>query len=414
MNKNSGTWWKAPWSYKESFTLVAGLIATGIMLQLSIGNFNYEIIRFPVNIFMLILTLIAVVAITFRHKSHLFQWLSGVPLSVANISGLLFYSIIMGLTVQTPANAEGHSQFGLDAVTRSWPFVIVYYFTLINLSCVTARRLLNFRWNDYAFYLNHLGLLVLLYSAGLGAADLRRYVMHVEEGATEWRVYNEKDDVLELPVAIKLNDFYMEEYIPKLAIIDRRTGDAIPKKNPQMWQIDTLKTKSNIAGWSILLEKYIHEAVRNSDSTYQQIPMPGSCPAALVKVENSETGFSQSGWICCGNFAQLYMTMQLNDTLNLVMTRPEPKLFRSDIEVYTQDEKSYRAQLEVNKPLRVGHWMIYQYSYDADAGKASAYSSFELVYDPWMRWVYVGIFMFLAGSIFLLWEGNKKAGRKNA
>ena len=96
MNKNSGTWWKAPWSYKESFTLVAGLIATGIMLQLSIGNFNYEIIRFPVNIFMLILTLIAVVAITFRHKSHLFQWLSGVPLSVANISGLLFYSIIMG------------------------------------------------------------------------------------------------------------------------------------------------------------------------------------------------------------------------------------------------------------------------------------------------------------------------------
>jgi cytochrome c biogenesis protein ResB len=82
--------------------------------------------------------------------------------------------------------------------------------------------------------------------------------------------------------------------------------------------------------------------------------------------------------------------------------------------VYTQDEKSYRAQLEVNNPLRVGHWRIYQYSYDADAGKASAYSSFELVYDPWMTWVYVGIFMFLAGSIFLLWEGNKKAGRKNA
>jgi hypothetical protein len=320
----------------------------------------------------------------------------------------------MGLTMQAPANADGQSALGFDAVTRSWPFVIVYYFTLINLSCVTARRLLNFRWNDYAFYLNHLGLLVLLYSAGLGAADLRRYVMHVEEGATEWRVYNEKDDVLELPLAIKLNDFYMEEYIPKLAIIDRRTGDAIPNGNPQMWQIDTTRTTANIAGWNIQLEKYIHEAVRKSDSTYQQIPMPGSCPAALVKVENSAAAFSQRGWICCGNFAQLYMTMQLNDTLNLVMTRPEPKLFRSNIEVYTQDEKSYRAQLEVNKPLRVGHWMIYQYSYDADAGKASAYSSFELVYDPWMRWVYVGIFMFLAGSIFLLWEGNKKARRKNA
>lgn len=414
MNKNSGPWWNAPWSYKESFAVVAGLIASGIMLQLSIGNFDYEIIRFPINIYLLLLTLITVAALTFRHKSHLFQWLAGIPLSVANISGLLLYSIIMGLTIQAPANTDGQSALGFDAVTRSWPFVIVFYFTLLNLSCVTARRLLNFQWRDYAFYLNHLGLLVLLYSAGFGAADLRRYVMHVEEGATEWRVYNEKDDVLELPIAIKLNDFYMEEYIPKLAIIDRRTGNAIPKGNPQMWQIDTTRTSANIAGWDIHLEKYIHEAVRKSDSTYQQIPMPGSCPAALVKVENSAESFSQRGWICCGNFAQLYMTMQLNDTLSLVMTRPEPKLFRSDIEVYTPDEESYRAQLEVNKPLRVGHWMIYQYSYDADAGKASAYSSFELVYDPWMTWVYVGIFMFLAGSIFLLWEGNKKARRKKA
>ena len=414
MNKNSGPWWKTPWSYKESFAVVGGLIASGIMLQLSIGNFDYEIIRYPVNIYLLILTLIAVAVLTLRHKSHLFQWLAGVPLSVANISGLLLYSIIMGLTMQAPANADGQSALGFDAVTRSWPFVIVFYFTLLNLSCVTSRRLLNFHWRDYAFYLNHLGLLVLLYAGGFGAADLRRYVMHVEEGATEWRVYNEKDDVLELPLAIKLNDFYMEEYIPKLAIIDRRTGDAIPNGNPQMWQIDTTRTTANIAGWNIQLEKYIPEAVRKSDSTYQQIPMPGSCPAALVKVENSATGFNQSGWICCGNFAQLYMTMQLNDTLSLVMTRPEPKLFRSDIEVYTPDEKTYQAQLEVNKPLRVGHWMIYQYSYDADAGKASAYSSFELVYDPWMTWVYVGIFMFLAGSIFLLWEGNKKARRKNA
>lgn len=414
MNKNSNPWWKTPWSYKESFTVVVGLIASGIMLQLSIGNFDYEIIRHPVNIYLLILTLIAVAVLTLRHKSHIFQWLASVPLSVANISGLLLYSMIMGLTMQAPANADGQSALGFDAVTRSWPFVIVFYFTLLNLSCVTSRRFLNFQWRDYAFYLNHLGLLVLLYAGGFGAADLRRYVIHVEEGATEWRVYNEKDDVLELPLAIKLNDFYMEEYIPKLAIIDRRTGDVIPKENPQMWQIDTTRTKAIIAGWQIHLEKYIHEAVRNSDSTYQQIPTPGSCPAALVKVENSTAGFSQRGWICCGNFAQLFMTMPLNDTLSLVMTRPEPKLFRSDIEVYTPDEKTYRAQLEVNKPLRVGHWMIYQYSYDADAGKASSYSSFELVYDPWMTWVYVGIFMFLAGSIFLLWEGNKKSRRKKA
>ena len=412
MNKNSSPWWSHPWSYKESFAAVGGILFAGLMLQLSIGNFNYEIIRFPVNMYLLISTLILVIILSIRPKSQLFQWLSSVPLSIANLSGLLIYSLIMGLTIQVPANEYGHSTLGLDAVTRSWPFVILYFFTLINLSCVTSRRLINFNWRDYAFYFNHFGLLILLYAGGFGAADMRRYVMHVEEGATEWRVYNEKDDVLELPLAIKLNDFYMEEYIPKLVIIDRATGDAMPQGNPQYWQIDTLKTNTEINGWIIKLQNYIHEAVRANDSTYKEIPMPGSCPAVQVSVENPDESFTRTGWICAGNFAQLYMTMELNERLSLVMTRPEPKLFRSDIEVFTQDEERFEAQLEVNKPLRVGPWMIYQYSYDSDMGKASTYSSFELVYDPWMIWVYIGIGMFLLGSICLLWEGNKKARRK--
>jgi hypothetical protein len=382
------------------------------MLQLSIGNFNYEIIRFPVNVYLLIATLLFVVALSLRPKSKFFLWLSGVPLSVANLSGLLLYSLIMGLTIQAPANEQGQSTLGFDAITRSWPFVLLYFFTLINLSCVTMSRLLNFSWRDYAFYLNHFGLLVLLFAAGFGAADIRRYVMHVEEGTTEWRVYNEKAAVLELPLAIKLNDFYMEEYIPQLTIIDRVTGEAIPAQNPQFWQIDSLIPQTKLSAWKIKLERYIHEAVRSDDSSYQHIPMPGSCPAALVSVENVSENFTKTGWICAGNFAQLYMTMELNEHLSLVMTRAEPKLFRSYIEVYTQDEEKFEAELEVNKPLRVGPWMIYQYSYDSDRGKASTYSSFELVYDPWMIWVYIGIALFLAGSICLLWEGNKKSRRK--
>lgn len=412
MNKSSSPWWSHPWSYKESFAAVAGILIAGTMLQLSIGNFNYEIIRFPVNVYLLVATLLLVLALSLRPKSKLFLWLSGVPLSVANLSGLLLYSLIMGLTTQAPASDQGQSALGFDVVTRSWPFVMLYFFTLVNLSCVTWRRLLNFCWRDYAFYLNHLGLLILLFAGGFGAADMRRYVMHVEEDTTEWRVYSDQGNVLELPLAIKLNDFYMEEYVPRLAIIDRATGEAIPAGNPQFWQIDSLKPQTKLSDWTINLESYIHEAVRADDSTFQQIPMPGSCPAALVSVENASENFAKTGWICAGNFAQLYMTMELNDHLSLVMTRAEPKLFRSYIEVYTQDEERFEAQLEVNKPLRVGPWMIYQYSYDSDRGKASTYSSFELVYDPWMIWVYLGIALFLAGSLCLLWEGNKKSRRK--
>ena len=414
-NPGTGTehknWWQTPWGYKESLVVVAGFLLVGWLLQLTIGDFDYDIIRFPVNIILLAAIFIAVFLLSLKHKTPFFNWLSGIPLSVSAIGAMLLLSIIMGLVMQAPASGHSHNMFGFDAVTRSWAFVLVYFLTLINLSCVVVRRLLNFSWRDYAFYLNHLGLLLMLIAGGMGAADLRRYVMYVEEGNTEWRVYSNEKDVLELPIAIKLNDFYMEEYIPKLAIIDKTTGDAIPKGKPQMFQIDTLQPKGSIAGWNIEIKEYLHEAIRNSDSTYRYVPMPGSCPAALVTVTNIHEKFSKTGWVCCGNFAQLYMTMELTEQLNLVMTRPEAKLFRSDIVVYTESEKAVPFQLEVNKPLSIENWMIYQYGYDVDRGSASTWSSFELVYDPWLLWVYVGLWMFVAGSVLLMWEGKKKKNK---
>lgn len=401
-------WWHTPWGYKESMVVVAGFILVGWLLQLTIGDFNYEIIRFPVNATLLGFIFLIVLLITLKHKSAFFNWLSGIPLSISTIAGLLLMGIIMGLVMQAPPSGHSHHIFGFDAMTRSWAFVLVYFLTIINLSSVVIRRLLNFNWRDYAFYLNHIGLLLLLMSAGMGAADLRRYVMYVEEGNTEWRVYNEEKEVLELPVAIKLNDFYMEEYIPKLAILDKSTGDAIPKAKPQMIQIDTLQPVFEIAGWKIEVKEYLYDAIRNSDTTYRYMPMPGACPAALVTVTNSKEKIEKTGWVCCGNFAQLYMTLELNEQLSLVMTRPEPKLFRSDIVVYTESEKAVAHQLEVNKPLSIDNWMIYQYGYDTDRGGASAWSSFELVYDPWLLWVYIGLWTFIGGSVLLMWEGKKK------
>ena len=407
------TWWQAPWGYKESIAVTGGLSLVGFLLQATTGNFNFEMLQYPVGLLAILVVIGLTGLMVFRYRSPFFVWFSGVPLSVSVIGAMLFFTLIMGLIPQhSDGHDHAHSLLGFETVTRSWPFVLLYSLLVINLSMVTARRLLNFQWRDYAFYLNHFGLLVVLISAGIGAADLRRYVMHVQEGETGWRVFSDNGDVLELPIAIHLKDFYMEEYIPKLAIIDKNTGEAIPVGKPQLWQIDTVRTIGGIADWKIELKHYIHEAIRNSDSTYRHVPMPGSCPAVLVQVTNPVVGYDRTAWVCGGNFAQLYMTMELSENLNLVMTRPEPKLYRSDVVVYTQSEKAIPALIEVNKPLKADNWHIYQYSYDSDRGKASTMSSFELVYDPWLTWVYIGLWMFIAGSVLLIWEGNKKAKLK--
>ena len=79
-----------------------------------------------------------------------------------------------------------------------------------------------------------------------------------------------------------------------------------------------------------------------------------------------------------------------------------PKRFASDITVYTEDGKNVRGTVEVNKPLKVNGWKIYQYGYDVKQGAESPYSTFQLVRDPWIFWVYIGIFMMIAGALCLM------------
>ncbi len=404
--------WQFPWRYAESITFVLGIVVIGFILQLITGGFNFFLLQFPVNIILGLVIIVLLLLFSLAYKTPFYQWISGVPFSVTIIGALLILSLIMGLTPQVvhlhSDDRRLFSLLGFRQMTSSWPFVLVYLLTLISLGSLIIRRLIKFRIRDYAFYINHIGLWVLLIAAGLSAADMKRYVMHVREGEVEWRVYSENKDVLELPIAIQLNDFDMEEYPPKLTIIDRETGDMQPKGKPDLFQLDIKRPSGALVDWDVTLDEYIHQAVRNSDSTYQEVHMPGSSPAAKISIKNRITGEVKQGWVCGGNSAQLYMTLPLDSQYCIVMTQPEPKRFLSDINVFVEDGEDAHAILEVNKPLKIGDWTIYQYDYDKQAGKMSTYSSMELVYDPWLYPAYVGIALLMIGSVCMLWSGNKK------
>jgi hypothetical protein len=410
--------WQKPWHFTETILIVAGIYLVGMMLQLAVGTFKFSNIAWPLNIIIGAGGLSVIMLLSLRKRSLFFQWLAGVPFSVSLIGALLIQTIIMGFTPQVAGTLTTKPGvfdiIGFTRMTSSWPFVLIYYFTLLALFAAVINRLKTPKWKDYAFYLNHVGLLIFLFASGFGASDMKRYVMYVEERADmpEWRVYSENKDVLELPIAITLNDFIMEEYAPKLAIIDRKTGKAIPEETPLYFQLADKTNEAEIEGWQIRVDTFYMDAIRNSGMTYQEIHMPGSCPAAKVSLQEMKTGKKLSGWVCCGNYAQLYMPLSINDKFSLVMTRPEAKRYASDIEVVTESGDKVAAILEVNKPLKVGNWTIYQYGYDNDAGKASMYSSFELVYDPWLNMVYFGIGLCAIGSLCLFWIGYNKRKEK--
>lgn len=407
--------WQMPWGFPEGIAVVCGIVIVGFALQFNIGGFNFYLLAYPVNI--LVGLFIIGLSALLSGKGNFVRWFSGVPFAVSLIMALLALTVIMGLTPQSAGDSlhqEGSvfTRLGFDSMTRSWAFVLLYVTILLSLGGLIIRKLRNFNQKSYGFHANHVGLWLVLLAAGLGHADIERYIMHVREGETEWRVYDDEGNVKELPIAIQLNDFDMEEYPPQLTVIDRQSGIPQPEEKPDFYQIDTKNIKGRLSNWNIIMEEYIHQAVRSSDSTYREVPMPGATPAARIVAENISTGEKQTGWVCGGNFAQLYMTLPLNEQYCVVMTQAEPRRFMSDIEVYTKNGKVKRALLEVNKPLRTGHWAVYQYGYDNQAGRLSSYSSMELVYDPWKPLVYIGFALIAFGSLSMIWNGKKSVRKR--
>ena len=84
-----------------------------------------------------------------------------------------------------------------------------------------------------------------------------------------------------------------------------------------------------------------------------------------------------------------------------------PRRFASDIQILTKTGKNIQTTVEVNKPVEVDGWKIYQYGYDTQMGAMSEYSILELVSDPWLPLVYTGIYMMLGGAVCMFLKGKK-------
>lgn len=161
---------------------------------------------------------------------------------------------------------------------------------------------------------------------------------------------------------------------------------------------------------------------RNKDG-YIASDATGNACAVLVKVttgvntnESSILGFgfhkryqhTITGWLTCGSYLFPYQSLKLNDGRSLVMPNREPRRFASLVDIYTQDGKNIQTEIEVNKPFTINGWKIYQLSYNEQMGKWSNLSIFELVTDPWMPVVYVGIFMLLFGAVGMFLTASRK------
>nr|WP_314687082.1 cytochrome c biogenesis protein ResB [uncultured Porphyromonas sp.] len=403
------------WKIKEGFVFGAGLILVGLALQFSVGPIHWSDFAFPINlIFLIVFLLILVLAYWLRRRVRLFSFLLTAEAAVPTLIYAAALTVVMGLTRQVSAHERAIDPIGLTQMLSFWPFVLIYLLLATIVGLITLRQILHFRLRELPSLLSHVGLFLVIVTATLGSADMERVKLTATTDMPEWRATHEQGFV-ELPLAIQLEKFTIDEYPPKLLIINSQTGKSVPAKNPEIALIDKHFREGNILKWRIRVLKNLPLAapVVTSDTTkYVEWQSSGAVTALLVEAQRMKDGRAVGpptvGWVTCGSYLFPFQELKLTKQLSLVMARREPERYASRIHVYTESQKNIVATVEVNKPVSVDGWRIYQLSYDEAMGRWSETSTFELVKDPWLPAVYVGIYLLLAGAILTFIVSQKR------
>lgn len=439
--------WNKPYTLKEGTAIVAGLLVTGGLLQVTLGPLEWGLFAWPANFITLILFIfLLIVAFLLRKRSYFCLFMSTMQAAIPAIAAAAILTLIMGVTKQVAEGKRPMDPVGLTKMLSFWPFILVYVWMTAIVGEVTINQIVRFSWRRFPTLVSHVGLFLILTCGTLGSADMLRVKMYCETGQPEWRGLDAFNNVHQLPVAIQLEKFTIDEYPPKLMLIDK-TGRPLPQDKPENLLVDNGMKSGQLLDCKIDILKRIDNAVpvmlskmigkmpegmmgnirmdslgqaRNKDG-YIASDASGSACALLVRVTigvnangSSDTNLIKgqkqvvTGWITSGSYLFPYQALRLKDGRMLAMPNREPRRFASLVNIYTQSGQNIQTEIEVNKPFTIEGWKIYQLSYNEQMGKWSNLSVFELVTDPWLPVVYIGIFMLLIGAVGMFLTASRK------
>lgn len=256
--------WNDTWGWRQACAIVAALGVVGIVLQIAVGHIPQGAFVFPQNIIWGSAFLLAIVVsyvLLGRYNKQVQFFFSGTVATLSSIGGLLAVLLIMGFTKQIPA-AMGAGlmhplhRIGFSHILSTWYFFLMYLYLLYVLRFVTIHRIRHSRLilRDIAFAMNHIGLFLAMFFGLLSAADMQRYRLqaYTDSEYPEWQGIDEATGKLtELPLAIELLQFEMQEYPPKLMIINNTSGKPIPLGRAESLSLDSAPIEGNIADWQV-------------------------------------------------------------------------------------------------------------------------------------------------------------------
>lgn len=397
--------WELKWSYKEGFVITIGLFLVGIALELTKATNPLVLLRYPENLIVGFLYIsVLVLAYSFFRKSKWVVFLKSIPAAITSISFFALIALIMGLFMQDSKADGWSSNLSFNQVTSSWFYLFSILYLLTALGMLILDKLFHFKLKNLGILVSHLGLWLVIFAASLGSSDITRLQMDLKEGQLSFNAKEPKTGkVFKMPFALKLKDFRMEDYPPKIGIVDNVSGKLLLEQGKNIRILEE-ESSFHILDWDVQVLDFLEFAGKAADNYYYMHDI-GAPPAAYLQAISSK-GDTVQGWISCGSFNTQYESLKLDETHSMIMLYPEPKNYTSEIELFIPEGKQTEFLLEVNSPYKWDGWKIYQLSFDNKFGKWSDSSVVELVRDPWLPVVYSGVFLMLAGAMYLFWFGR--------
>ncbi|HZL10385.1 MAG TPA: cytochrome c biogenesis protein ResB [Prolixibacteraceae bacterium] len=401
---------KKPWSYRVGTIITGAIILLGFVFQAASGGMELQMVGFPWNLISGIVFLALLILIYLLWQKHpVIKELGSIKAALPAIIGFTFLVLLMGFVKQdVSAQNEMVKLLGLNHLVKTWPFILINLYLMILLGIIILKRLTPFNLKNAGFFLNHFGLFLVLFSTSLGSSDMQRLTMNCYENQTENLAADESGRVVELPFSIQLLNFSIDEFRPKVILVNNKTGQIVQNKGKVQFELLD-RDSFDLSSYQIKVEQFLVSSGKIGEA-YRAVNDPGSAPSAKLKVTGSADQSEISGWVCSGSYNMRPEALKINDNCSLVMLPAEPRKFSSELNIQSQSGKNIKTTIEVNKPFHFDGWAIYQLSYNTEMGRWSDLSVLELVRDPWLPVVYLGIFLMMAGAGFLFIYGKPKNG----
>ena len=434
-----------PFGYAPTFIIIIGFVLVGFALEIATGGNGFPKPITPINLFLIGLYFVVLIAVfLIKSLSKIINWFSSITLAITSVT---VYIVLIAIAGFVPQGGDENilQRLGFTHMIYSWPYVFSLLFVCTTLFYTVLNKLMNFKVKYIGFLLSHLGFFIILFFGSLSVGHIEKYNVELfidspthqgfyfdELHASEIPEFPSQQFVkrnVRLPYSLEMRRFEIDNYPCEILFYDSLGFPMKTKLKKEAGFVEKDRV-FHFEDWKITVMNYLDSATPRKE---EFIPYEMDCDhpafmsAAYLKAQNTITNEEIEGWITCGNLRDhspemARMLMRLKyffpatyldiGEYSVTIGQPGKKRFASYITMLTAEGEEIEKIVEVNRPFKYKSWYIYQTDcryilLSPESTDPLRISTLQAVRDPWLKFVYIGFFMLLSGSIHLIWSIRK-------